>query len=337
MAEANTPRAMIKALLKGEPPARPLLMPTIFALGSRLEGLSLRDFQRNPTKIANALRQIRRVLKVDGLACYSDPLLEVEALGGTLEWQADGSAALARSPFAAVHDLRKLPSPEQIVDRGRIRVARDVLHRLRVMLHDDPALMVSVSGPLTLAGQLLGNAEGELPIDVLQFAAEVTAAVCKNFLESGADIVFLMETSLPHMPAKAWEAWASLLDPIINVVRFYESLPVLLLQDSSSREDIWPALDCNWDCVLCPAVPGAEIAVEKYRLSERAPLGIALPTRFEWRTMNESGASFTGISQVLRDRRPVLLISTGDLPPGTDLKQLTLLLDSVRSAVPAGV
>ena len=60
-----TPRAIIKAWLQGEIPSRPLLMPILFSLGARLENLPLRDFQSNPTKIANALRQIRGVLKVD--------------------------------------------------------------------------------------------------------------------------------------------------------------------------------------------------------------------------------------------------------------------------------
>src|ERR1700733_5972374 len=107
MTEANTPRGMIKALLRGELPPRPLLMPAIFSLGSRLENLPLRDFQRNPTKIANALRQIHSVLKVDGPGCYFDPFLGGGALGGKLDWLPDGSAKLPSSPCASLDDLRK--------------------------------------------------------------------------------------------------------------------------------------------------------------------------------------------------------------------------------------
>ena len=33
MAEQSTPRGIIKQLLRGEPPPRPLLMPIIFSLG----------------------------------------------------------------------------------------------------------------------------------------------------------------------------------------------------------------------------------------------------------------------------------------------------------------
>ncbi|MGH3053909.1 MAG: hypothetical protein ACRDL7_02905, partial [Gaiellaceae bacterium] len=68
MPHDSTPRAIIKGLLRNETPPRPLLMPIIFSLGARLENLPLREYLSNPTKISNALRQIRSVLKVDGLA-----------------------------------------------------------------------------------------------------------------------------------------------------------------------------------------------------------------------------------------------------------------------------
>ena len=82
-----TPRQTIKALLQGELPSCPFLMPIMFSIGARLANLPLRDFQSSPTKIANTLRQIRSVLKIDGLTCYFDPYLEVEALGCTRKWE----------------------------------------------------------------------------------------------------------------------------------------------------------------------------------------------------------------------------------------------------------
>jgi len=54
MSSSNSPRSIVKALVRGEVPARPLLMPLMFSLGARLENLPLREFQSNPTRIANA-------------------------------------------------------------------------------------------------------------------------------------------------------------------------------------------------------------------------------------------------------------------------------------------
>src|SRR3974390_150284 len=104
MNEQTNPRQMIKALLRGELPPRPLLLPTIFSLGARLQNVPLREFQSNPTKITNALRQILGALKVDGLSCSSGPFLEAEALGCEREWHADGSSSLKCLPVSAVDD-----------------------------------------------------------------------------------------------------------------------------------------------------------------------------------------------------------------------------------------
>ncbi len=79
-----TPRQIAKGLLKGIVPARPLFLPIVFSLGAKVENVPLGMFLRNPTKIASSLRQIRSHLRSDGVACYFDPYLEVEALGATL-------------------------------------------------------------------------------------------------------------------------------------------------------------------------------------------------------------------------------------------------------------
>src|SRR5271154_2599898 len=83
-----TPRQIAKFILQGAAPERPLIVPIVFALGAKIENLSLRAYLENPTKISNALRQIRTHLRTDGVSCYFDPLLEMEALGIRSEWDA---------------------------------------------------------------------------------------------------------------------------------------------------------------------------------------------------------------------------------------------------------
>ena len=92
MAPNLIPRQTVRELLKGNIPPQPFFLPIIFSLGSKIEDVPLRDFLQNPTKIANSLRQIRNYLRCDELACYFDPYLEAEALGGKLEWDSGGTA-----------------------------------------------------------------------------------------------------------------------------------------------------------------------------------------------------------------------------------------------------
>src|ERR1700692_2493219 len=98
MAEHSSVRQILKDLVHGGAPSRPLFVPIVFALGSRIENLSLRAFLANPTRISNSLRQTRPHLRSDGVSCYFDPLLEAEALGGTLEWRSDNEPPTLRWP-----------------------------------------------------------------------------------------------------------------------------------------------------------------------------------------------------------------------------------------------
>src|SRR6266571_2702797 len=116
-----TPRQMAKGFLKGELPPRPLVLPIVFSLGAKVENVSAAAFLKNPTKIASALRQMRSHLQTDGVACYFDPYLEVEALGATLEYKSEGEPPGIRWPSSAA--AGKIPSglrsPEDAAQHGR--------------------------------------------------------------------------------------------------------------------------------------------------------------------------------------------------------------------------
>jgi hypothetical protein len=95
MPDNLTPRQIVKEILQGNAAPRPLLAPIAFSLGARIENLPLRAFLENPTKIANALRQIRPRFRSDGVVCYFDPFLELEALGAQLTDKSIGSPLIA--------------------------------------------------------------------------------------------------------------------------------------------------------------------------------------------------------------------------------------------------
>ena len=59
MAENIGARQIVKGLLQGIAPPRPLFLPIVFSHGARIENVPLRVFLTNPTKISNSLRQIR--------------------------------------------------------------------------------------------------------------------------------------------------------------------------------------------------------------------------------------------------------------------------------------
>jgi hypothetical protein len=312
-------------------------MPIIFSLASRLENVRLREFQSNPTKIANALRKVRATLKVDGLACCFDPLLEAEASGGKREWRSDGSCVLAACSFSGAADFRQKAGPLEAISRkAQVRVTCDVLQRLKVMLKDEPALMVSVTGPYTLAAQLCGENQVEasaadLQQDLVEFASEVTAAVAKSFLEAGADVVLLRETSLPEMTTEQYEWWARLLAPVVNVIQFYEALPLLLLSSSAvARDQLGPVLSGSWSGIWCPVLDEDPEHWDTWR-SYVPAFSLGLPADLGRETEIETHMG--SIKRLVAREKPWLLTSTGDLPATADIKHVATVLGKLREAV----
>jgi len=318
---------MVKALLQGATPSRPLLMPIIFSLGARLQNVPLPDFLANPTKIVNALRQIRSVLKVDGLACYFDPFLEAVALGCKREWRADGSCTITAPCSPRTNELHQRLA-NGLSGAGHIPVACDVLRRLRAMLKDDPALMVRVTGPLSLAAMLSGaqieNPVSPQPRDLVEFAAEAIASVSKSLAEAGADIILLAEDSLPDMSSEICNWYESLLAPIANVIRFYEALPVVSWR-TTSAESFAPLLKFSWDCALFPLLTSDMLARISASHFKQNLIGVSLPVGVLCGDL-ESLQMFPGSLPNLG-----LLTSAQDLPGTADVKQITLGLDAIRA------
>jgi hypothetical protein len=337
---------MVKALVRGETLARPLLLPVVFSLGSRLENLPLRDFRGNPTKIANALRQIRSTLKIDGLTCYWDPLLEVEALGGSVEWKSDGSGTLVgENPGANAGGMsndglrQRVEAAGGISKMGRVRVAVEVLQRLRVMLKDEPALMVGVTGPHTLATELAAaysptpnSSHHFSPDDMLEFAVDVTASLVRSYLEAGADVVFLAESTLPTKSSGDFERWRAALDPMVNVIRFFEALPVLLFEDAVSTGDLELVRGHSWDCAIC--LRSAETAGNWQGVSPC--LGVSMQGLGLARSEGELGQWARSILEAVSAIH-VSFLTSSDLPAASDLNSLTKNLSTVRGYLVSAV
>ncbi|MGD0271598.1 MAG: uroporphyrinogen decarboxylase family protein [Candidatus Sulfotelmatobacter sp.] len=324
--ESATPRALIRAMVQGVRPPRPLLLPIVFSLGARLENVPLRAFLSNPTKIAGALRQLRGALALDGVVCYFDPYLEVEALGGEVQWYADGASRTLRAGSTDLDTLReRVPSPGEIGQLGRIPVACEVVRRLKVMLPGEPALAVSVSGPRALAAQLTGEAPGESVFEeATEFAAEVALALCKSFLDAGASVIFLREDA---GAIRDPQCWADLLNPIVNVIRFYEALPVLL-PASASAGDVPIAASEACEGLICPRT----IDLSAAALSpQSAALNSAyLPIQELLSSEASEAALITFLQTLPPDLGYGLLTTQNDIAAETDIKRLASLLKTLQ-------
>jgi hypothetical protein len=325
--DSATPRAMIRAMVQGARLPRPLLLPIVFSLGARLENVPLRAFLSNPTKIAGALRQLRGALALDGVICYFDPYLEVEALGGEVQWHADGASRTLRAGSTGFDTLReRWPSPGEIGQLGRVSVAGEVVRRLKVMLPGEPALAVSVSGPRAVVAQLTGKAPGGESVseEAMEFAAEAAVALCKSFLDAGANVIFLREEV---GAIQDWQRWADSLNPIVNVIRFYEALPVLLpANPSGGPVPIAASEACEG--LICPGMIDLSAAALSPQIA--ASYSAYLPIQ----ELLSPGANDAPLIRFLQTPPPdlglSLLTTQNDTAADTDIKRLASLFKSLQ-------
>jgi hypothetical protein len=336
-----TPRQILKRLLQGTPPPRPLFLPIVFSLGAKVENLPVRPFLCNATKITNSLRQIRTHLRSDGVACYFDPYLEAEALRATLQYPPDDKSPTLQwpQPVGAGELPENLRSPEDAAKTPRVTVAVEVIQRLKSLTRDEPLLCAGVSGPFTLAAHLLDLRPADVPPRedfsdaALELAAATITQIATKFVEAGANVIFIQENIFPVLSAEHCEAWAASLAPAFNIVRFYEALPVLLFSGENSfaanREVLFAR---NWDCILCPALnASAASAAEIASPPDRANIGIALPTAPFQPAASFRAENFAdSLHTIMMELRPVLVTTAGDVPASTDVKLLAKVGEAIR-------
>jgi len=334
MPQTFNPREAARGLLQSIAPSRPLFLPIVFSLGARIENVSLRNYLTNPTKISNALRQIRSHLRSDGMTCYFDPFLESEALGGVLDWQSGVHRPTLRWPQPSLDG--ELPeglcSPEETAHRGRVPIAAEVIKRLKPVVRDDFLLMAGVTGPFTLAAQLAQIDPRSLPPQsppdsALSLAADVVPVVARTLVEAGANIVFIREELLPSSFA-AISDWASRLLPTINIVRFYEALPVLLPGSSSAAGQVSSELaNASSGAVICTSVDLEGLPTSKNQAN--ASSGIALPAGAFDPEPASAAEIIAHLKHAITASSPAIVTTSSDVAPTADLKYLNAIAEEL--------
>jgi hypothetical protein len=309
-------QAIVKQLARGGSlPSRPLFMPLFFGAAAKVGGLPPQQFFTNPTKIANGLRQLQGPLQCDVLACYVDPTLIAEALGATIGWAAGLPDVLAPPPEIA---------PVEIENRGRIPIVLEVVRRLRAVLYDRVALAVALPGLLTTV-QVIATptvvVEGPALSDYLALAGGATLQAARLACEAGADLILLVENDPPAEGHPARAQWSAQMETICNVIRFYESLPVVLA--------LHPAPG-----FVAVAAPGAMPCWPVETLHQlgsagmlpKVPYGIALPA-----PQGSAWVLAEGVRQI-RNPNCALVTTAGDLGPDIDPKDLRAYVTHLRQA-----
>ncbi len=222
-----------------------------------------------------------------------------------------------------------LRSPEDAANSPRVKIAVEVIRRLNSLLRDEPLLLAGVTGPFTLAARLTQLDADELlggkePSEaVLEVAAATTTQIAAALVEAGANVIFIREEILPPLSLDSSQAWSSLLTPTLNIIRFYEALPVLQLGgDAANANNLERLLQQQLAAVIC--IPATEVAIRAAGQVENSTLGVALPL-----AMLEADNFPGNVQMEISNLKLALLTTDGDVPVTTDLKLLMKTFDLI--------
>lgn len=309
----NTPRAIAKAVARGQPRARPLFIPLLFSVAAKLEAVPLQTFLADPTKLANTITSVYQHLRPDGVVAYFDETLAAEALGCRLTWDSTGPVVAST--------LDALPAMNQtaLETAGRIPVALEVVRRLHTMLlRDEPALIVGLNGPLHLGRLTLGDefldrlaGSDDDGVMMLEQLAATTLHLARAFCQAGADLIIVTEQSVPDAVLEEWQ-WE--VEAIWNVIRFHEALPVALFTPGPA-----PSVPLDGSPVVC-------------RRSEEVPTD-ALPTDPFGIALMPGNPLPATVEQICASPHCVLVTTAGEIPYETDIKTVEHEFRRIRTVL----
>ncbi len=219
-----------------------LFIPLFFSFAATIENIPLLQFLKDPTKIVKSLKTIQGFYRFPGVICNCDPTVEAEALGCQLDWKVYPPAIHERPPIDA--ELKK--RIEKVSSLGRIPIILDVAKRLSLMVRDS-ILLVTVTGPITIASLLSGRKISELSEDLLALSSKAVLNLVRSYGEVGLDIVLMVEEEFPELTDETTQKLRKLYSPIWNSVKFYEMHPVLMIKKMKPSE--LPSVASIADCL----------------------------------------------------------------------------------------
>jgi len=231
--------------------------PQVLAWAARTAGIPVRRYVTEAEAMAESLLQSYLQFRYDLLMVGADNSVEAEALGATLEYPADDYPYVVgrRKP----DDLAsfQLPDPAKA---GRMPVILGACSLLRRQVKNQVPLVGKVTGPMTIAGQLLGleqllyliiDAPAKFQ-EILAFTAQVSILHGQALLNAGAHGLVLLEPAgspailpaavfhsylapLLHNIFSAYAAagacirWLHITGPVEKILSCFKDLPVNLV------------------------------------------------------------------------------------------------------------
>ncbi len=213
----KTGRELFNELLDRSPLSRPVFLPHIRGLLSRVENRSMEILTSDPGLWTNSLLKTTRLFGFDGVVAGFEASVIAQACGCGMSWEADRPVGIMLQG-----DLTASPGQSPFLELG-LEMGR----RLFEVSRQNSACVALLPGPYTLADQVFGYWQGEDHMaDIKPVMVEITEAFCKI---SPDILIFSEGKSLPLNDIGA--SHRRVFNTLRNIAAYY-NIPVgLFLQD----------------------------------------------------------------------------------------------------------
>jgi hypothetical protein len=190
-----TPRARARLLARSGRAQPGLFAPLVLAQAAEIEALPLEAFLTDPTKLAKGLTALHQALGTDAITVF-----------GAADLQATDA----------------------------LDAAVEATARLATTAPGGPVLVAALRGPATVAQHAAPGvlADPKEVGAVLEDVGTGILAGLKRFLEAGVNLVVVVEDAVP--PPDTRDAWRSAVTPLVNVARFHQAAPVMVVRDATT-------------------------------------------------------------------------------------------------------
>jgi len=186
----------IKSTIRFESTDRVPVFSHIYGLAARLKDVPLKEYLNSGELLALCQLEAWKRFGYDAVAAFADNSLEAEALGSKLSYKNDAYPHIEEYSLDRISDWKYLSmvDPEEA---GRMPVILEACRILRDEAGEETAVVGTVQGPMTIAGQLLGIEKliysvvdhPEELYNLLNFTTQVMLAFGKALIKAGAHVI----------------------------------------------------------------------------------------------------------------------------------------------------
>jgi uroporphyrinogen-III decarboxylase len=278
-----TSKRLVRGAFESADLPRLPFIPWIFTHAARLEQIPVRRMFADPTQYTKCLQNARKLYGYDAIVGGFDTSLEMEICGYPVSWRGDYEVpATSPRPEFGYERLKDI-NVENATRTGRFGTVIESLRRIKLVSGQDLALSAVVTGPLTLMALLTGRdplkdltEKPEETIKTIEAAAGFLLKVVQVYCQLELDIIVIADRLIAVLPAAHLSRLQSVLSPIINMVKFYNTFSVLLPGETPS-DNIADLTDLGFDGMVTPGIDAG--TWHEIKGGRSCVLGKAIPAR----------------------------------------------------------